>query len=227
MMTSTFRSACASKTLILGVLSSLMALSSSNLAAAQSADEANKTTLDSVFECAAIEAEMDRLACYDTAVGRLKTANDSGDLVTITRQQVEDVEKDAFGFSLSSLPRLFSRAQSQITGGETDDLTDPVNSGQEAGQAVDKKKQIQKEEETYRVNTIEQPLRRVVEFSYEKNRFYLENGQVWDQTSSEKLRIPRERDGKRNFVEIRRGALGSFLLRVNGTGKAVPVERRR
>ena len=48
----------------------------------------------------------DRLACYDEAVGRLKAAEEAGELTTISKAEVEEVQRDAFGFSLPSLPKL-------------------------------------------------------------------------------------------------------------------------
>jgi len=79
------------------------------IAGAASAQErvANPPVLDQVYACAAIAEEAARLACYDGAVGRLREAQNSGNLVAVDRQQAETVEREAFGFSLPSLPRLF------------------------------------------------------------------------------------------------------------------------
>lgn len=63
--------------------------------------------LDQVYTCANIGEEAARLACYDAAVGRLRQAQTSGDLVAVDRQQARELEREAFGFSLPSLPRLF------------------------------------------------------------------------------------------------------------------------
>lgn len=63
--------------------------------------------LDQVYACASVAAEAERLACYDAAVGRLREAQTSGSLVAVDRAQAEEIERDAFGFSLPSLPRLF------------------------------------------------------------------------------------------------------------------------
>lgn len=59
---------------------------------------------DTVYACASIEENMARLACYDEAVGRLKAAEEVGDIAIVTRKEVETVQKEAFGFSLPSLP---------------------------------------------------------------------------------------------------------------------------
>lgn len=67
---------------------------------------AEADTMDSVFACASIAADADRLACYDEAAGRLKTAADAGEFTTITRAEVERVQKESFGFPTFSLPAI-------------------------------------------------------------------------------------------------------------------------
>lgn len=59
-----------------------------------------------VYACVEIESDTDRLACYDGAVGRLKAAEESGEVATVSREEVEQVRKDSFGFSIPSLPTL-------------------------------------------------------------------------------------------------------------------------
>ena len=70
-----------------------------------------------VYACAEIENNDDRLACYDLAVGRLKAAEEAGEVATITREEVEQVKKDSFGFSIPSLPKL---ALPRLGGGDDD-----------------------------------------------------------------------------------------------------------
>lgn len=76
-------------------------------AGAQEQRPANPPVLDQVYACSAITDQVQRLACYDGAVGRLREAQTSGNLVAVDRQQAEAVEREAFGFSLPSLPRIF------------------------------------------------------------------------------------------------------------------------
>lgn len=59
-----------------------------------------------VYACAEITEDLERLACYDSAVGRLKEAEEAGELTTVTRADVEAVERESFGFSLPSLPKI-------------------------------------------------------------------------------------------------------------------------
>lgn len=87
------------------ILAGLCFTAFAGAAAAQPAQ--SPQVLDQVYACASIGAEAERLACYDEAVGRLRQAQTSGDLVAVDRAQAEEINRDAFGFSLPSLPRLF------------------------------------------------------------------------------------------------------------------------
>ena len=53
------------------------------------------------------------------------------------------------------------------------------------------------------------------------------NGQVWEQIGTTKLRIPKVKNGVSNTAEIRKAAIGSYLLQINGEGSAVRVKRVR
>lgn len=70
-------------------------------------EEPRSGVLDAVYACAGISEESARLACYDAAVGRMRAAQDSGTLVAVDRQQVAEIEREGFGFSLPSLSNLF------------------------------------------------------------------------------------------------------------------------
>ena len=93
-----------------------------------SADESTgNASTASVYACSNIAGDSERLTCYDAAVGRLKAAEDAGDVVTVTREQVEEVKRDSFGFSLPSRPKLVMPA----LGGDDKDnelteITSPV-----------------------------------------------------------------------------------------------------
>jgi hypothetical protein len=95
--------------IVLGL--SLIALTGA--AAAQTSAPAAPAVLDQVYACADVAGEAERLSCYDAAVGRLRAAQSSGELLAVDRSQAEEIERDAFGFSLPSLPRLFGRNDSQ------------------------------------------------------------------------------------------------------------------
>ena len=87
------------------VLAALWAMSTAAVA-----EEANTTppaALSDVYACARIADGPQRLACYDRTVGRLQQAQSAGDLVAVDRRGAETLQREAFGFSLPSLPHLF------------------------------------------------------------------------------------------------------------------------
>jgi hypothetical protein len=65
--------------------------------------------LTDVYACAATADDAARLACYDSAVGRLRAAEEEGRVVAVDREQVAILERDSFGFSLPSLGSLLPR----------------------------------------------------------------------------------------------------------------------
>jgi hypothetical protein len=76
--------------------------------------------LDQVYACAAISESAARLACYDAAVGKLKSAEQSGDLAVVDSEKVRQVQKESFGFRLPSLPKL---VLPKFGGGEPESVT--------------------------------------------------------------------------------------------------------
>lgn len=56
----------------------------------------------------------------------------------------------------------------------------------------------------------------------QKYRFYLENGQIWEQTDDARIFVPKNGE---NTVTIKKKSLGSFMLRVNNKGRSVRVKR--
>lgn len=89
---------------------------------------AEDVSTDDVYACAGISTDADRLACYDTAVGRLKAAEDAGEVTTITRSEVEQVKRDSFGFSIPSLPSLALRKSGSDGDKDLDEVTAAVSS---------------------------------------------------------------------------------------------------
>jgi len=213
-----------SSTACLGLLT--MALSSNAYGQDSNSQEADE--LSAVFACRDKSDSMERLACYDAAVGKFEQAQNSGDLITVSKSQIEQVEKDSFGFSIPSLPNL-----GKIFGSgnkpKSNDLTEPVteNSVQSAAAAERPMEKVKETVERSSVDEIAINIRTVQEFGYKKNRFFLENGQVWEQTGTKRIRIPKASKSEPNVANIRKASLGSFLLQINGSGAAVGVKRVR
>jgi hypothetical protein len=92
-------------------LAALIGLLATVSVAAASAQErvAPPEALADVYACAATADDAARLACYDAAVGRLRTAEQEGRVVAVDREQVATLERESFGFSLPSLDSLLPR----------------------------------------------------------------------------------------------------------------------
>lgn len=65
--------------------------------------------IDRVYACSSQTEDAARLACYDAAVGHLKEAERTGEIVSVDRAQAATVQREAFGFSLPSISRLLPR----------------------------------------------------------------------------------------------------------------------
>jgi hypothetical protein len=63
-------------------------------------------TLAKVYACADVTRDAERLACFDNAVTALKTAQETGAFAAVDSAQVKELQREAFGFRLPSLPKL-------------------------------------------------------------------------------------------------------------------------
>lgn len=66
--------------------------------------------LEALSACRAVSEPAARLACYDSAAGRLDEAEKTGEIVVVDRKQAGEVRRQAFGFALPSLA-LFDKAE--------------------------------------------------------------------------------------------------------------------
>ena len=186
-------------------------------------DATKPAEISAVYACKSFTEPMARLACYDKAVGRLEAAEESGEVVTVSKTEVEKVKRDAFGFNIPSLPglgKLFKKDKPKQTAINRSD-TNVSNTD------TDTKASNKKKNNFEGMKAVSLEIKETTEFGYGKTRFFLANGQVWEQTSKDSIRVPKVRDGVPNTVEIRKASLGSFLMRVNGKGKATRVRRVR
>lgn len=67
-------------------------------------------------------------------------------------------------------------------------------------------------------------IERYQEFNYQQGRFYMTNGQVWEQTRAQSHRMPSRGVA---HAHIRRTSTGIHLLRINDRGTAIQVRRTR
>lgn len=159
--------------------------------------------LEPIYACANKTDPTERLACFDAAVATIRAKEAKSEIVTFDKQRVEKVRREAFGFSLPSLPKLgfpaFGGApkvegkyQSVATAAVEEDI----------------------EEQSFTVVSTRESAGRVV--------ITLENGQIWRLTEAGELNAPKRPPYK---VNIRTAAMGSFILTVEGRNKGYRVRR--
>lgn len=185
-------------------------------------EETAKSPLSGVYACASLTNDAQRLACYDEQVQQLKTAEAKGDMVAVDKGKVQAIEREAFGFSLPSLPKLRVPGLAGMLGMDhtatvelSKDKVEDSKTAQGAVLAANKSGEITK---------IGFAISRIGS-TPNGYRFYLDNGQVWDQVSGGRTYIPKPRKGETMIAEIRKASMGSFLLTVNGRGQAIRVRR--
>jgi hypothetical protein len=174
-------------------------------------DEKNASPLAAIYQCAAIDDEAKRLTCYDDAVGRLKQAESAGEIVAAKSKDLRSIRKEAFGFNLPSLPKLhlpFIKKRKDGEVREDENLKDG---------------EILKQRDDGEILSVAYAVDHITVKRSGAHWFYLTNGQVWVQTDRNRLSYPK-RD-KNLKVQIRKAAMGSYFLRINGKGRAIRVRR--
>ena len=103
-------------------LAALTALAATPAPAAAPKLEAKRAAaLESLTTCRKETVDAQRLACFDKAVGALDEAEAKGQVVVIDREQVREVKRQAFGFSLPALSFFSARG-----GGGSEEKIDRV-----------------------------------------------------------------------------------------------------
>lgn len=82
---------------------SLAVLGASPALAQGETGDASGDYLDGIKACQRITEDAARLACFDSAVGSMVAATETGDLQVIDREDVRQTRRSLFGFSLPDL----------------------------------------------------------------------------------------------------------------------------
>ncbi len=154
-------------------------------APAQAQGTANNPT-DAVYACASLAEDAARLACFDAAVATLRAQEEAGLVQTVDVAKIQTIEREAFGFSMPSLPTLFSRSSSDRDKVKRDDI----------------------EEITVAIKSAR------VQGVTGKAILVLDNGQTWEQIDTAKIQSSSLRKAKE--ARIRKAALGSFMMTIDG-----------
>ena len=215
------------------LISVIMGLFAVNVASAQVGETPDE--LIAIYKCKSIEKPEIRLECYDNAVERFEKADNDGELVTVSKAKIQNVEREAFGFnipSLSSINRIFGLKEKS----EIDAVTAEIKDKNDLKASVKKpntlkkspKKKVKKQKiKVKNIDEVVLNIKKTTVFGYKKTRFFMTNGQVWEQIDTTRVKIPRAKNNKANTALISKGAIGSFLLRINSRGVAIRVKRVR
>ena len=74
--------------------------------AADNGGETIETPLSSLYKCAKIIDGSERLACFDSSVAKLHTAEQNKEVVAIDAKAAKKIKREAFGFNLPSLSKI-------------------------------------------------------------------------------------------------------------------------
>jgi hypothetical protein len=189
--------------------------------------------LQAIYACKTIADPQERLTCYDNSVGLFQDAEKSGELVTVSKTAIEKVERDAFGFNIPSLPslgRIFGGGKDKAPAAPKEsDLTAPVRQA-EITQPVTsptRPPEVMKRPTPSEVSEVTLEIRKMTTFGYKKTRFFMTNGQVWEQLDSNRIRISKSDEKKPKTAVISKAALGSFVMLINDKGSNIRVKRVR
>lgn len=191
------------------------------------AASAQSRDIEAVIDCRSIANDLERLACFDAAASAL--AERAGDLVVVERQELEAVERDGFGLELPSLPRLSlsifgSRtAQSDLEVTQSDISPDPATV---EADAVTSDAVVLERTDDGQIDRVRLQVASVERRGYGDVFFTMTNGQVWEVVGGPRLQRLPDPARRETFVEIRRAAVQSYLMRINGVGAAYRVQRR-
>ena len=165
--------------------------------------------LSKVYACADIPDAGQRLACFDGAVARLKQADAGGDVAVVSRQQVQKVEKDAFGLQVPSVSELAASIAPPPSSVAPSSVA-PAASGFVAAKPPKAEKPRPLDRVTLAVKSIQNDGHGAI-------TFIMENGQVWKKIDTGSM----PGIGKGPWTaEIKKAALGSYMLSLGGTTSA-------
>lgn len=193
------------------------------LTSVPAAAQDDTSPLEPLYACRAIADSTQRLDCLDRTIDQIQADEAAGDFVAIRREVIEAADEASYGLAIPNfnLPRLPSLRLPSLTASESADMASAAEPSGDSGHRVVRDEQGQIE----RISGL------AVASLSEGNRgrvtIRLENGQVWTQIDDQHVRLASARNSDNNTVEIRNAALGSHMMRLNGTGRWFRVTRSR
>lgn len=156
-------------------------------------DNVEPDIMDDLQKCQLIQKDKERLMCYDQAMPMLRSAIETKDILVLNKSEIAEAQEDSFGKNEDGDVQL-----KKII--EKEEIADTAKAPKE----------------------LVSPILKTERNNRNGLRFYLENGQIWDQTDSSFISVNKK---KQNSAVIKKAAFGSFRLRVNGKGTPVRVKR--
>lgn len=184
---------------------SQLAFAASALALASAAASAQSFSgsplMDDLLACRSLTSESERLACMDSAAAALDAAIGSRQLSVVERQRAVAAERNTFGTAVAGTGRIFS---SLFSRGEAD----------LGGEQAYEDGAVAVRSEDGDIQALRGvPVRAIRTDAFGKLVITLADGQVWRQTDNTRVNAPRDVTGL--TVEIERGALTSFFMRLS------------
>ncbi|MGY6661688.1 MAG: hypothetical protein ACXIVO_05150 [Glycocaulis sp.] len=157
--------------------------------------------MDDLIACRALTSDSERLSCMDRAASALDSAISAGELTVVERQRAVVAERNTFGRAVSGTGRIFG---SLFAGSENEHSVEHAyDDGSVAERTEDGDIQALRGV----------PVRAIRADPFGKLVITLSDGQVWRQTDSQRVPVPRNVEGV--TADIERGAMTSFFMRLS------------
>lgn len=167
------------------------------------------TLQDELRVCRGLPDDGARLICYDAAVDRSRNGGYSGPAAAAASPEP--------AAPAASAPAATTAAGAATAASAPADLSQEELFGK-SGEEVERT--VQEATGDERLDSLSATITSLQQYGYNKVLITLDNGQVWKQVDASNLRL---RTG--DAVEIERAALGSFMLRKQGSKRSMRVTR--
>lgn len=88
----------------------------------------DRVSTEAIYACAEIAEDAERLACFDNTVAQFRAAEDAGEVATISKEELSELNRESFGLSLPSLPKTLLPKFGSSDDTKLDTISEPVKS---------------------------------------------------------------------------------------------------
>jgi hypothetical protein len=168
---------------------------------------------DELVICRGLPSAEARVLCYDSAVDRSRQKGGPRPATTAAPPPVSPAES-----AVATSPAAVEPAAAAATGASAANISQEELFGQDSDEV---QRTVEEATGDERIDTLSAQITKLQQSGYDKVAITLDNGQVWQQIETSKLRL---RVG--DNIEIERAALGSFQLRKEGSKRMMRVSRK-